>query len=218
MKVTDLPRAVLRFQYRMARMPWRFVERRVIRNWNEEAPARLMYERSVGAVDVAVGKVLGDTDLEARGDADVKRSQNLSAASRLDDAADKWEQEADDQLRAKRDKAAAAPEQAHAKGMERAGRARDVAEKRKQEADATARQRTDAVKERIDEAAENKIDEVEERRQRQIQSTAATQKSATAVAKAKSDDAAKKRIDAVSKQAHAEKLAGLADAEKRTRP
>src|SRR4051794_11000284 len=102
MKLTDLPRAVLRFQYRIARMPWRFVERRALRKWDEEAPARLMYERSVGAIDSTLGKVLGDADLEARGDAEVKRSQNLSAASRLDETADKWEHEAEDQLRAKR--------------------------------------------------------------------------------------------------------------------
>jgi hypothetical protein len=217
MNVTDLPRAVLRLQYRIARLPWLFVERRVVRKWDEDAPARLLYERSFGAVDAAVGRALGDVDLEARGDAYVKHGENLSAANRLDDDAAKTEQVADDELRARRDKAAAASEQAHAAAVKRAERARDAAEERKQEAADIATQRMEAVKEKIDDAAEDSIEAVEEMRRRRDQSIAAAQKSATAAAEAKLDAARKKRRDAARTQARADRLAELADAEKQTR-
>ena len=52
MKITEIPFAALRLQYRIARVPLRLFEQRVLARVDSEAPARLLYERSVGAVDV----------------------------------------------------------------------------------------------------------------------------------------------------------------------
>ena len=67
MKITNAPRAVLRFQYRIVRFPLQLIQERVIARMGTEAPARLFYERSVGLLDVTVGNALADHQLEKRG-------------------------------------------------------------------------------------------------------------------------------------------------------
>ena len=67
MKISDLPFAVLRFQYRLARFPFEFIEQRVVARMDSEAPGRLLYERSLATVDVTVGSLLGASELEERG-------------------------------------------------------------------------------------------------------------------------------------------------------
>ncbi len=88
MKITEIPFAALRLQYRIARVPLRLFEQRVLAGVDSEAPARLLYERSVGAVDAVVGNMLGDSEVEKRGAARVERSEALGEAARLDELAD----------------------------------------------------------------------------------------------------------------------------------
>ncbi len=67
MKITEIPLAAMRLQYWIARTPLRLFEQRVLTRVDSEAPARVLYERWVGAVDAAVGTVLGDANVaEAR--------------------------------------------------------------------------------------------------------------------------------------------------------
>ena len=82
-KITELPFAVLRFQYQLARFPLQMIEAQVLGRLDEEAPARLMYERSLGRLDMAVGTALGAPDVERRGAALVERSDALARAARL---------------------------------------------------------------------------------------------------------------------------------------
>jgi len=60
MKIAEIPFAVLRFQYQIARIPFQLIEDQMAARIYSEAPARLFYERSLGTVDAAIGNLLGD--------------------------------------------------------------------------------------------------------------------------------------------------------------
>ena len=66
MKITDVPFAVLRLQYQLARFPLQVIEDRVVARLDSEAPARLFYERSPGTLDLAVGTALAPRRRAAR--------------------------------------------------------------------------------------------------------------------------------------------------------
>ena len=68
-----------------------------------EAPARLFYERSLGAIDAAVGNLLGDPQLKKRGTALVERSDALGRAAKLDAKAAAKREQADAKLDATHD-------------------------------------------------------------------------------------------------------------------
>jgi hypothetical protein len=77
MKISEVPFAVLRFQYQLARFPLQLIEDRVVTRIPTEAPARLLFERSLGMMDTTVGNALDDPDLVERGTALVERSVQL---------------------------------------------------------------------------------------------------------------------------------------------
>ena len=64
MKIAEIPFAVLRFQYQIARIPLQLIEDQMAARLYAEAPARLFYERSLGSVDATIGKLLGDPKLK----------------------------------------------------------------------------------------------------------------------------------------------------------
>jgi hypothetical protein len=73
MRITEITRAVLRLHYHLGLLPLRFVEERVLTGMDCESPARLLYERALGAAHGAVGQVLCDPKLKQRGDTLVER-------------------------------------------------------------------------------------------------------------------------------------------------
>jgi hypothetical protein len=217
MKITQIPLATLRLQYRIARAPLRFFEQRVLARVNPEAPARLIYERSVGVVDATVGNVLGDKELGEQGEAVIERSEALGEAVRLDEVAKQRRRQADAEFEQKQEKVAAAPVEARKTAERKADQARSAAEQRKQQAADAAAEKSAEAKQRIDEAAANKVTGVEAAKRAKQQTATAAEKAATAAAKAELDDAAEKRSEAVDKRAHADRVDELADAEKEQR-
>ena len=217
MKITEIPFAAMRLQYRIARVPLRFFEQRVLARVDSEAPARLLYERSVGAVDAVVGNMLGDKEIEKQGAARVERSEALGEAARLDELATQTREQADEELRRKQESAAAAPGEARATTERKAQEARSAAEERKRQATQTAAARTAQVKQQVDEAAAAKVIGVETAKRAKQQRINAAERTATAVAEAELDDAAEKRSEATAKRAHANRVDDLADAEKAER-
>ena len=87
MKITDVPFALLRFQYGLARLPLQLIGERVLTRMDPEAPARLAFERSLGLLDLTAGTALRAPEWERRGAALVERSDELRRAARLDAAA-----------------------------------------------------------------------------------------------------------------------------------
>ena len=214
MEITDVPFAVLRFQYQLARFPLQLIEEQVVAGMSSEAPTRLFYERWLGGLDAAVGKMLGDPDLEKRGAALIERSDALRRAAQLDATATQNQERADDELKAKRGKAIEEQKDARAVTEREIQEARTAAEERKGAAEEAAQKRTAAAKQQADElAAQLKRSAEAAKRDEQAKITAAEQK-ATAAAESKLDDAQAKRSDAASKRAQADQVEELADVEK----
>ena len=105
MRITDVPFAVMRVQYEMARYPFQLIDEQVAARLGSEAPARLFYKRSLDVLDATVGVALGDRGLAERGVALAARRDALGRAANLDTTATAEPQQVDDELKAKRDKA-----------------------------------------------------------------------------------------------------------------
>jgi hypothetical protein len=103
MSITDIPFAVLKMQYRLARLPLQLVDERVFSRMESDAPARLFFERSLGMLDMTVGNALRVPELEQRGAELVERSDALRQAANLDEAASENIQAAGANVRACRE-------------------------------------------------------------------------------------------------------------------
>lgn len=64
--MNDLVRALLSLEYRVARLPIDAIEGRLVSRIDPRSPGRTFFERSMNAVDGAVGRILGDAELEGR--------------------------------------------------------------------------------------------------------------------------------------------------------
>ena len=181
MEITDVPYAVLRFQYQLARFPLQLIGEQVVAGMSSEAPTRLFYERWLGGLDATVGKMLGDPDLEKRGAALIERSDALRRAAQLDATATQNQEQADDELKAKRDKAIEDQNDARAVTEREVEEARTAAEERKGAAEQAAQKRTAAAKQQADElAAQLKNSAEAAKRDEQATITAAEQKATAA--------------------------------------
>jgi vacuolar-type H+-ATPase subunit H len=217
MSVADLSRAVLRVQYRIARFPLELVEEQVVRRLDSEAPLRLVYERSLGALDAVVGNVLGVPALARRGTTKIVRSDKLMRAADLDAVADATIAQADSELKDARGAATQAVEDARAETARVVEQAQDTAEERKQAAIKTADQRANAAKKQADEAAAQRKGAAHAAKRVEHAVIRADQKLAEADAQAKLDAAQDNRSVAARKRAEADRLEDLADEEKAKR-
>ncbi len=217
MRIIAAPLAVLRFQYRLARLPLQMIEERVVARMDSEAPARLFYERSFGLLDVAVGNALGDVRLRKRGGALAKRSDTRRRAAQLDTAAEQAREESRADLKATSDKAVEDQQDAHAAKEREVEDARSSAEERKRAADEAAAQRTAAARKQADDVAAQRKNSVEAVKRDEHARITANEQKAAAAAKSKLDDAQAKRIEADTKRSRADRVEELADIEKQKR-
>jgi hypothetical protein len=217
MKITDVPLAVLRFQYQVARLPLSFIEQQVVARMDPEAPVRLLYERSLGMLDSTVGSALDAPEVEQRGAARIERSDALRRAAQLDATATANIEDADSELKDTRKKATREQKKAHAEKERELKDARADAQDRKRAAVDSAEKRIGAGKRQADEVAaqrEKVADQLKREEQARIR---AAEQSATAVADAELKDAQQKRNVAATERAQADRLETLADAEKQRR-
>ena len=217
MKIAEIPFVVLRFQYQIARLPLQLIEDQVVARLRSEGPARLLYERSFGALDATVGKLLGDPQLEKRGAALVERSNALSKAAKLDATATRNREQADAKLAATHDQVVTDINEARDATRRRAVQARTNAEQRKRAADEAAEKRTVAAKKQADEAAAQRNKAAETVKRQEEAKIGAAEARATKAAESKLDDAQAKRSEAASKRAQADRVEELANIEKQKR-
>ena len=217
MRITDAPLAVLRFQYRIVRLPLQIIEELVVARMGSEAPARLFYERSLGLLDAAVGNALGDSRLAKRGGALSERSDALRRAAQLDAAADQARQQSSADLKAKSDKAIEEQQDARAAKKREVEEARSSAEERKRAAQEAAAQRTAAAKKQADDVAGQRKNSAEAAKREEQARIRANEQKAAAAAKSKLDDAQARRRKADIKRAHADRVEELAGLEKQKR-
>ena len=179
-----------------------------------EAPPRLFYERWLGGLDATVGNLLGDPKLEERSAALIDGSDALGRAGRLDATATQNQEQADDELKAKRDNAIKDQKGARAPKERQVKEPRTTAEQRKGAAAQAAEKRTAAAKQQADDVAQRKNSAEAAKREEQAKIAAAEQ-TATAAAESKLDDA--QTSDAAGMSAQADQLEQLADVEKQKR-
>src|SRR6478736_1447459 len=217
MEITDVPFAVVRFQYQLARFPLQLIEEQVVAGMSSEAPTRLFYERWLGGLDATAGKMLGDPDLEKRGAALIERSDALRRAAQLDATATQNQEWADDDLKAKRDKAIEDQKDARVVKEREVQEARTAAEERPGTAAAAAQKRTAAAKQQADELAAQRMTSAEAAKRDEQATVTAAEQEATAAGEAKLDDAQSRHSDAARKRATADQVEELADIEKQKR-
>ena len=127
------------------------------------------------------------------------------------------QEQADAELKAKRDKAIEDQNDARAVKEREVEEARTAAEERKRAAAEAAQKRTAAAKQQADEVAAQ-LKNLAEAAKREEQATIrAAEQKATAAAESKLDDAQAKRSDAASKRAQADQVEELANLEKQKR-
>jgi hypothetical protein len=195
MKTTDVPFAVLRFQYQLARIPLQLIEAQMAAWMGSEAPPRLFYERWLGGLDATVGNLLGDPKLEERGGALIERSDALDRAAQLDATATQKQVRADDELKAKRDNAIKDQKDVRAAKERQVKEAQSAAEQRKRAAARAAEKRTTTARQQADDVdAQRKNSADATKREGQAKITAAEQ-TATAAAESKLKDAQTTRSD-----------------------
>ena len=195
MRTTDVPFAVLRFQYQLARIPLQLIEAQMAAWMGSEAPPRLFYQRSLGVLDATVGNLLGDPKLEERGGALIERSDALDRAAQLDATATQKQVRADDELKAKRDNAIKDQKDVRAAKERQVKEAQSAAEQRKRAAARAAEKRTTTARQQADDVdAQRKNSAEATKREGQAKITAAEQ-TATAAAESKLKDAQTTRSD-----------------------
>jgi hypothetical protein len=217
MSVADLSRSVLRVQYQIARFPLQLIEEQLVTRLDSEAPLRLFYERSLGALDAVAGNVLGVPALARRGATKIARSDELRRAADLDAEADATIAQAESELKDARGAATQVVEDARAEKARVAKQAQDTAEERKRAARETADQRANAAEKQADEAAAQRKGAADAAKRVEHAVIRADQKLAEADAQAKLDDAQDNRSVAARKRAEADRLEDLADEEKAKR-
>jgi hypothetical protein len=217
MSITDLPLAVLKIQYRLARLPLQVVDERVFGRMESDAPARLFFERSLDMLDVTVGNVLRAPEFERRGTELIERSDALRRAAQLDAAASENIKAAGANVRATREKAAQEQQDARAEKESAVRNARTEAQNRKRNAVKNAETRIVTGAKRADEAATQREGAVDAAKREEVAIIRATEQNAAAAADAKLKDAHDKRDEAASNVAQADRLEELADNEKERR-
>ncbi|MFV9634910.1 IF2 family translation initiation factor [Mycobacterium neumannii] len=217
MSLTAIPKAVLKFQYQVARVPLQLIDDRFVARMDDEAPARLFYERSLGMLDTAVGTALGDHELQKRGATLVERSDALRRAAELDAAANENVKQAGRELKVTREKALQDKQKTFEEIEAEARQARTDAQERKRAAVENAEKKIVEDKKKADEIAEQRKKNVETAKRREEEQIDAAERSAAKVASVKMADAQDKRVDAATTRAQADKIDDLADAEKEKR-
>ena len=217
MSVTDLPLAVLRFQYQMARVPFQVMEEQFVARMDPQAPARLFYEHWLGALDTAAGTVLRDPQLEQRGAALAERSDALGRAAQLDATATGQREQADDELKTKRDRAKQGQNHARATKQRKVTAARTAAQDRKGTAAGAGAKRSAAAKQQADAVAAQRINEAEAATREGQATSRAGEETATKLAESDLNAAQAPRGDAATQRAPADQVENLADAETQTR-
>ena len=217
MKIAEIPFAVLRFQYQIARVPLQLIENQMAARLGSEAPARLFYERSLGAIDATVGNLLGDRELAKRGAALVERSDALGRAAQLDATATQNREQADATLEATRDewsrtsrRPATRPNR---KPLMRGSLPRSASARLKRRPrSAPPLPRSRPTTSRPSAGKRPKRPSVRNRPR-----FGRLRRKATQAADSKLDDAQAKRSEAAAKRAQADRVEELADAEKQKR-
>jgi hypothetical protein len=218
MNVLSAPRAVAATEYFLLRLPLTAVHRGLLEpRLGPDSPLLLRFERAVGKLDMAAGKVLADPALQRRGTALARKAQAAGLAHDLeekahrpaDSAAAKLEREpreAAERRASARTEAERTAQAVEADRLARKAAAEREAAAKVATAEATARRATEAARNSGHAAAKADLSRIEQRATARATAPAEQLKHSSQAAKS-----------AAGKRAEAEQLAKLAEAEKAKR-
>lgn len=209
MNVLEIPLSILKFQYKIVRIPLGLFETKVVDTLDSEAPARLVYEHTVGALDKKVGTILGDSAIAQRGAEQVKHADDLARAVTLEAEADAAEAAADAKLNTARETAETERVAAEDAAREAAEEARATAEQRKIDAAEEADRQAAAEKKKADDIEASRAAAAREAAAKQKEQIDKTEAAAAAPAEAQLADAAEHQDQAEDKKAEAERIEKL---------
>lgn len=216
MNVLTVPRTVASLEYKALRIP-ATVGASLVSRLDEESRVRLAYEKALGNVDAAVGKLLSDDALASRGRKLAARAEVLETAAQLEEKAQARKAEADRQLREQKERAA---EQRKAADQEKAQETRRLREQEKA-AKKAVKSQADAQEKAAAQAVQAKTQaQIEAERDRLAQTEARIEQrkdERTAAPKAQLELAVDRKADADAERAAADRLGELADEEKARR-
>ena len=216
MKLAEVPFAVLRFQYQIARMPFQLIEEQMAAGIDEEAPARLVLRTLAGISRRGNRQPAGRSEVTQRGTALVERSDALSRAAKLDAKATAKREQADAKLDAAHDNVVTDIKEARDATEQEAIDARITAAERKRAADEAAENRAAAAKKQADDFAAQRKESGPNGKASGRSQDRPEEKNATEAARAKLDDAGQARRSRTQARA-GRPVEELADAEKEKR-
>jgi hypothetical protein len=216
--LTTIPRSAAKLPFLVARLPFGLVEDQVIARYlDDEAPARIGYERFLGSVDRMAGRLLNDDGITRRGQVLVRKTDFLAKAEELDAKAEARRAEADEDLRTRKAAARRDLQDAQREKAEKVAEARADEQKDKERARREASARAEADEKRAEQVAEKRADDAERAEKAKHERIAADEARATDAPKHQLADAADKRSAARDRQNEADRLAQLTDAQRDAR-
>lgn len=217
MKITDVPVALLRLQYQLARFPLHLIEQQVAARVDPEAPGRLFYERSLGTLDATVGRLLGDEALMERGAVRIERSATLGEAARLDAEATEKQARADATRNRRHRQAVDDQQEAKQTREQEVATAKSEAAQRKRDADKAAQKSKASAERQIDTTADQRVRSAQDSRRAKQATIGKAERAAVADASERLQDARGMREGAESIRDQADNIEELAKAHKRSR-
>lgn len=211
-------RTLITAEYSMLRLPLTVLENRVVgRYLDEDSRLRLGFEKTLGTLDAAVGRLVGDPELTRRGARLSHKSQLIEKAVTLEQKAEQRKQEAGASLKeanadAERKRTAAqARVQAEVKTIRQEQQSAKQAAAERAEAEARAREKD------VERRTEAKLQAAGTRAAEQVERIAQRTQARTAKPKAQLQDASDLAQDAHKERDAAERLHTLAEEEKARR-
>lgn len=211
MDILTVPRGVAKIEYAAVRLPLSLLEKCVVARYaDDEAPARLGFERFLGSLDGVAGWLLADDVIASRGRALRRQAEFLAKAGQLDAKAQGRRVQAEQELRAEQAAARQAREETRREADEKAFAALRQEREEMQDArdEAEARAGTEAAQARR--AADDRAAAAAEAEQAAQRRISAQEEEATAAPKQQLSDAAGQHALAEQRRQDADRLEQLA--------
>jgi hypothetical protein len=210
-------RTLLHLPYQAARTPLAVLDTQLVRRLPDDSAPRLVFERILGSIDEAAGRLLDDTSLQQRGTELRERADKLGRAVQLEQRAATRRRAATETVQDAEQEASALRK--NAQRHQRDGVQAALATERKEQQAATRRARAQAstAKQQADDRAARKLETVEQQRTLTEAQASVRERRANAKASADLARAAAEKTAARARRSEAAQLGKLADVKRRAR-
>jgi hypothetical protein len=203
--------------YQAARTPLAILNTQLVKRLPDDSAPRLVFERILGSIDEAAGRLLDDQSLERRGTELRERADKLGRAVQLEQHATARRRTATETVQDAEQEASALRKDAQSHQREGLQAVLETERKDKQAATRRARAQARAAKQQADARAARKLETVEQQRTVTKARAKARERQANAKASADLAKAAEEKTAAHTRRSEAAQLGKLADVKQRAR-